>query len=192
MSKQLPFRYGTVAQAFHWITAILVLAAFIYGPGGSEQRVYAAARDFDRQLHETLGISVLVLVALRLLWRMVDVRPERQHMPRLMRIAATLAHAALYILLFAVPLTAISGAWLEGHPLTLLAGIEIAPLFSGSHDTGALIATIHTWLADTIMWIAGLHALAAIYHHLIVRDGVLVSMLPRWLKIRVLSNVRKT
>ena len=58
-------RYGAVAQTLHWATAVLVLAAFIYGPGGSEQRVYAPARDFDRQLHETLGLSVLALVAMK-------------------------------------------------------------------------------------------------------------------------------
>jgi cytochrome b561 len=70
-------RYGTVSQVMHWATAVLVLVAFIYGPGGSEQRVYSPARDFDRQLHETLGLSVLALVAVRLLWRIVDTRPER-------------------------------------------------------------------------------------------------------------------
>ncbi|MEO8847263.1 MAG: cytochrome b/b6 domain-containing protein [Casimicrobiaceae bacterium] len=191
MIQQLTRRYGPVTQALHWITAVVVLTAFIYGPGGSEQHVYASARDFDRQLHETLGICVLVLVALRLLWRLVDVRPEHD-LPRLMRVAATLAHVALYLLLFAVPLTAIAGAWLEGHPLTLLTGIEIPPMFTASHNTGALFANIHTWLADAIMWIAGLHALAGIYHYLILRDGVLVSMLPRWSGVRELPGVRKT
>jgi non-ribosomal peptide synthetase component F len=47
-------RYGAVAQFFHSATAVFVLIAFTFGPGGSEQRVYAHARDFDRQLHETL------------------------------------------------------------------------------------------------------------------------------------------
>ena len=65
-------RSGAVAQAFHWVTAVLVLVAFIYGPGGSEQRVYSPARDFDRQLHETLGLSVLALVVMRVLWRMLN------------------------------------------------------------------------------------------------------------------------
>src|SRR6478735_2882789 len=67
-----PTRYGALAQALHWITAVLVLAAFIYGPGGSEERVYSAARDADRQLHETLGLSVLTLAAIRLAGRALD------------------------------------------------------------------------------------------------------------------------
>lgn len=77
-------RYGAVAQAFHWVTAIIVLVAFIYGPGGSETRVYSNARDFDRQLHETLGLTVFVLVGLRLLWRTIDRRPDPPAIPRWM------------------------------------------------------------------------------------------------------------
>jgi cytochrome b561 len=176
-------RYGGVAQALHWATAILVLVAFIYGPGGSEQRVYSAARDFDRQFHETLGLTVLTLVALRLLWRTIDTRPTPET-ASWMTIVARVTHGALYLLLFAVPLTAIAGAWLEGHPLTLLGWIEIPPALPLAHDSGALIARIHTWLGDTILWVAGFHALAALFHQFFIGDNVLVSMLPRWFPLR--------
>ena len=81
-------RYGVVAQVFHWGTAILVLVTFIYGPGGSEQRVYSPARDFDRQLHETLGLCVFALVVMRILWRMLDTRPESPQVPPWMDLAA--------------------------------------------------------------------------------------------------------
>ena len=168
----------------HWATAVLVLAAFVYGPGGSEQRVYTPARDFDRQLHETLGLSVLILVAIRLAWRMVDARPDPPKVTRWMGFVARVVRVALYVLLFGVPLTAITGAWLEGHPVTLLAGIEILPVLVLSHDTGATIASIHTWLGDAILWVAGLHALAGLYHHFVLKDDVLESMLPSWLPFR--------
>jgi len=177
-------RYGAVTQAFHWVTALLVLVTFIYGPGGSEQRVYLAARDFDRQLHETLGLCVLALVVLRVLWRMVDTRPAPPQLPRWMDLSAKAVQGALYVLLFALPFTAITGAWLEGHPLTLLAGVQIPPLFRLSHDAGATIAEVHTWLGDAILWLAGIHALAAVYHHIVLKDGVLASMLPHWFPLR--------
>jgi cytochrome b561 len=170
-------RYGAVARTFHWATAALVLAAFIYGPGGSEQRVYSAARDFDRQLHETLGLCVFALTILRLLWRTVDRRPEPLPMPRWMEATSKGAQALLYVLLIALPVTAVSGAWLEGHPLTLLAGVRIAPLLGESHDLGRGIASIHGWLGDAIVWLAGLHAAAALFHHFVLRDRTLVSML---------------
>ena len=184
MSNPSRVRYGAVAQAFHWISAVLVLVAFIYGLGGSEERVYAPARDFERQLHETLGLCVFALVALRALWRLFDERPAPAQVARWMGLAATAVQAALYLLLFAVPLTAVAGAWLEGHPLTLLGNVEVQPLLATAHGAGAVIAEIHTWLGDMLLWLAGLHAAAGLYHHLVLRDGVLVSMLPRWLGLR--------
>jgi cytochrome b561 len=176
-------RYSAMTQTIHWVTALLVLVAFVYGLGGPELHVYAPARDFDRQLHETLGLSVLALVALRVIWRTIDRRPDPPQVARWMGVAAKVVQGALYALLVAVPLTAVAGAWLEGHPLTLLAGVQIAPMLAQSHDTGATIATIHTWLGDAILWVAGLHAVAGIYHHLVLGDTVLASMLPRWLPV---------
>jgi cytochrome b561 len=171
-------RFGAVAQAFHWATAILVVVAFVYGPGGSEQRVYSAARDFDRQLHETLGMAVFLLTLVRVAWRAFDATPEAPPMPPWMRISSRSAQGVLYLLLLAVPLTAISGAWLEGHPLTFLGDVRVGPLLAEAHDLGRTIATVHTWLGDAILWVAGVHAAAALYHHFVLRDRVLRSMLP--------------
>jgi len=157
---------------------MLVLVAFLYGPGGSEQQVYSASRDLDRQLHETLGLTVFVLTALRLAWRSFDVRPEGPPVAAWMGLGAKVVQALLYLLLFALPITAVTGAWLEGHPLTLLAGVKLGPFLPESHRPGTAIARVHAWLGDAIMWLAGLHALAALYHHFVLKDRVLRSMLP--------------
>ena len=181
MEPHQPQRYGRIAQLLHWATAALVLAAFLYGPGGSAARVYAPSRDFDRHLHESLGSAVFILVVLRVMWRWVDHRPEPARGNLWMGLAAKAVQAALYILLFAVPMTAIFGAWLEGHPLAYLGGFEIAPVVPASHELGTTIATVHTWLGDAILWVAGFHASAALYHQFVLKDGVLKSMLPSWL-----------
>jgi len=110
---------------------------------------------------------------------MVAASPNPAQIPRWMHIVAKVVRLTLYFLLFAVPLSAIVGAWLEGHPLTLLSGIEIPSILAVSHDAGATVANIHNWLGDTILWVAGFHALAGLYHHFVLRDGVLASMLPR-------------
>src|SRR5438552_11561391 len=129
-------RYGGVSQSLHWATAILVLYAFIDSPGGSEARVYAPSRDFQRQFHETLGLCVLAFVGIRLLWRMVETRPDSPQVARWMDVVARVVQSTLFVLLFAVPLTAIAGAWLEGHPLTLLAGLTIPPPLAVSRNAG--------------------------------------------------------
>lgn len=176
-------RFGGFAQLLHWLTAILVLAAFSTGLGGPEQHVYSASRDFDRQLHETLGMAVFVLAIVRVIWMRLDSRPAQQAVSRLLHIGAKSVQGLLYLLLFAVPMTAIAGAWLGNHPIILLGGVELPALFGDAHDLGQSIAEIHTWLGDAILWLAGLHAVAAIYHHVILQDQVLETMLPRWLKV---------
>jgi cytochrome b561 len=185
MEPKRQISYGSVGIAIHWVTAVVVLVAFIYGPGGSEQRVYSAARDFDRRLHETLGILVFALAIARVLWRFTATIPERPPMPFWTAVSSRTVQFVLYVLLFALPITAITGAWLEGHPLTLLAGIEIAPPIPQSHPIGAIVASIHTWLGDAIMWLAGIHSLAAIFHHFVLKDAVLASMLPHHLRRRL-------
>jgi len=175
-----PRRHGAVTQCLHWTTAVLVVAAFVYGPGGPESRVYAPARDFERHLHETLGSAVFVLAVLRVTWRLVGRWPEPAPASRWMGLAARAVQGLLYLLLLAVPSTAILGAWLEGHPLAYLGGLEIGAPLAASHDLGVAIAGLHGWLGDAIVWVAGLHAAAALYHQFVLKDGVLASMLPAW------------
>ena len=188
MNQQPITRYDTFTQVIHWVTAMLVLIAFIYGPGGPEHHIYSAAGDFDRHLHETLGLCVFVLVLIRIGWKFFYSKPEPPAMPRWMTIAAASVQGILMLLLLALPLTAITGAWLEGHPLTLLGGIEIPPLLNRAHDLGKTIASIHGWLGDVIIYLAGAHAAAAIYHHVYRKDNVLISMLPHWFTTRILRR----
>jgi cytochrome b561 len=96
-----------------------------------------------------------------------------------MEVSGKVVHLTLYVLLFAVPLTAVAGAWLEGHPLTLLGAVTVAPPWPESHALGAAVARAHAWLGDTVLWFAGMHALAGLFHHYVLGDGVLDSMLPQ-------------
>ena len=73
-------RYGLIAQALHWTTAVLFLWAWLiagtWGRGGEGSSVLA--------LHQTLGFAVFVLVLVRLVWRLFDRRPTEPPMPGLM------------------------------------------------------------------------------------------------------------
>jgi cytochrome b561 len=178
MDPTTPQRYGAGARAFHWVTALLVLAAFILGEGGPEARIYAPERASQLATHETLGLAVFVLTLLRLAWRAVDRSPAPVPMAPWMLLASKLVHWALFGLLVLVPATAIAGAWLEGHPVTVLALGTLGPWLPLSHDAGSIITELHTLLGDAIMWLAGLHAAAALYHHLVLRDRVLAAMMP--------------
>jgi cytochrome b561 len=162
-------RYGTVAQTFHWVTVILVAAAWL-----------VAGRDESPTivLHETLGATIFVLVAARLIWRVFDRRPEEVPMPKVMSLASRALHGLLYLLLFAIPLSAIVGTQLQGHPVVLYGFGEIGPFLTASRHLGHQILEVHQFMGTLIVWLAGLHAAAALWHHYFRKDGVLRAMLP--------------
>jgi cytochrome b561 len=165
-------RYGLGAQALHWVTAILVLWAWlIAGTWGRDETSPIMG------LHQSIGFTVFVLVLVRLAWRLFDTRPAEPPMPTWMALAGKASHWLLYALLVAIPLSAIFGSWLEGHSL-LLYGNVVAPLIGSSRRLGHQILEIHQLLGTTLIWIAGLHAAAAIFHHVFLRDRVLRQMLP--------------
>jgi cytochrome b561 len=179
-------RYGVVTQLLHWLTVALVGTAYFVSPGGSEQRVYSAAFDTARQTHETIGILLFGLVLLRILWRLLEPTPEPPPMAPWMKLSASAAHLALYALLLAIPLTAIAGAWLENHPLTIFYIGNIGPMLSPVPGLGQSVAYIHTILGNVIIWLAGFHAAAALFHHYFLRDNILTSMLPDLIRLSAL------
>ena len=145
--------YGPIAQAFHWAMAVLVVTAWL------------SAGDAAIMLHETIGVTVFVMVACRLLWRSFDRLPGK---PPKGHGSATVSWAAdvlLYVLLFAVPITGIIGA----H--------EMQAILAGTHPERGVI-DLHRLFANLLMLIAGLHSAFALYHHFVRKDGVLKMMLP--------------
>src|SRR5260221_13282760 len=126
-------RYGTISQSFHWVTAALDTGAYLLGAGGPESRVYSAARAGDLAWHETLGMLVFAVVLARVVWGLIDRPPEAPPMAAWMEWSSKAVHWFLYALLVAIPATAIIGADLQGHPVTLLDTDAFGPYVSPFH-----------------------------------------------------------
>lgn len=189
MNQQPASPYDFLSRAFHWVTAIAVTIAFILGPGGfgrlMRDGIDPATRS-DIVWHETLGILVFVLTVLRLIWVAFRPAAPQVQMASWMQLAGKLVHVALWILLLALPVSALLALGSEAHPLTLLGGVRVDQLPLIASSSIAKLADwgdVHQFLGDAVMWIAGLHAAAAIYHHFILKDGVLSTMLPyKWFR----------
>lgn len=184
MNQPATPRYDALSRALHWLTAIVVTIAFILGPGGfgrlMRQGIDPATRS-DIVWHETLGVLVLVLTVLRLLWAALRPAAPQFRMAGWMHLSGRVTHGALWALLLALPVTALLALGSEGHPLTLLGGLRIdrMPLIAESGIAQlADWGDVHEFLGDAIMWLAGLHAVAALFHHVVLKDGVLAAMLP--------------
>lgn len=177
-------QYDKLSKAFHWTTAIAVAIAFVLSPGDFGQLLQdgidPGAR-IDIVWHESLGIVVFTLTFLRLVWVAVRPAAPRRQMTVWTRRLSQLVHFVLWVLLFALPITAILSLATDARPLTLLGGFRINQLpfiayanLAGLADWG----DVHKLLGNVIMWLAGFHALGAVYHHVKLKDDVLTSMLP--------------
>ena len=189
MNQQSTKEYDLPSRAFHWVTVIVVISAFVLGPGDFGQTMREGidpATRGDIVWHESLGMFVFVMTALRLLW--VAFRPSvpPAKMQRWMLVAGKLVHVALWMLLLALPTTALLSLGSESHPLTLLGGVRFDRLSVIANFPIAKLVDwgdMHQFLGNAIIWIAGFHAAAAIFHHVILKDGVLSAMLPyKWFR----------
>lgn len=182
MQSNTTGRYDPLSRALHWITALAVLVAFVLGPehfGRAMRQGMDPATHWDIVLHESLGLLVFGLTAVRLLWLLLRPAPPQFAMPAWMQRLARLVQGVLWLLLLVLPLSALLALGSEGHPLTLLGGVRIDQLpwiaalpIAGWADWGEL----HGLLGDLLLWLAGAHAAAAIFHHVVRKDGVLNSM----------------
>ena len=167
-----------VSQAFHWLVVVLVLVMAYLGltmtdlPNTPHKiRLYA--------LHKSIGLTILVLVALRLLWRWYAGTPRSlDGVPRWQARVATATHWALYGLLFAMPLS----GWLvnstAGFPLQWFGLFNLPPIAAKNEAMHALTRSTHAFLFWTLVATVLLHAGAALHHHFVRRDGTLLRMLP--------------
>jgi cytochrome b561 len=179
-------RWGAVSQTFHWlIVGLLVVMAYLgltmtdLPTSAHKANVYA--------LHKSIGLTILALVALRLAWRLYAGRPaEIDGMPSWQRRIASLTHAALYVLLFAMPLSGWVINSTSGFPLRWFGLVRVPAIAPHDAALNDLAKETHEILFWTLVAVALAHAAAAIYHHLFQRDATLTRMLPRgWLRIPV-------
>lgn len=182
--KQINNQYDQLSKLFHWSTAIAVVAAFVLSPGNFGRLIHDGIDPGTQTSivwHESLGVTVFCLTLLRLIW--VAVRPARPKLEMLkwMRLVSRLTHFSLWALLLALPIAALLALGSESNPLTLLGGLRVAklPFIENSYLAGLLDwGDFHKLLGTVIIWLAGIHALAALFHHFILKDKVLSSMLP--------------
>ncbi|RZA22180.1 MAG: cytochrome b [Lysobacteraceae bacterium] len=182
--KNSPEQWGSVSKALHWLVVILVLAMAWLGltmgdlPNGRDKIATYA-------LHKSIGISILVLVVLRLAWRLYAGAPETvPGTPRWQDRIATITHWALYALLLVMPLSGWVLNSASGFPLQWFGLVNLPAIAGKDHDLHELAEGVHEFLFWTMTTLVVLHAAAAFYHHLFQRDATLARMLPRgWLRV---------
>jgi cytochrome b561 len=170
-----PFAYDRRTIILHWLTAIMVGLLWLLGQSiGYLPR--GAFRIDARSVHVVLGLSLGFLLLARLYWRNRGsgaLRPERSG---LLDHLAEIGHIVLYVLLVLVVALGIANVSVRANNLFNL--VDLPPFFPAEGGLRRLVSIAHAYAANTLAIIALLHALMALLHHYVLRDGVVARMLP--------------
>ncbi|MGE5468881.1 MAG: cytochrome b [Ignavibacteria bacterium] len=172
-------RYTATAIALHWLMAVLLAALFALGLymhdlplSPWKLKLYS--------WHKWAGVTAFLLVLVRAGWRAAHRPPALPHaMPPLFKAAAHAGHAALYLLMLAIPLTGWLMSSAKGVPTVYFGVLPLPDLLAKDKALGETLANVHAWLNYLLAAVVTGHAAAALKHHVVDRDGVLLRMLPR-------------
>jgi cytochrome b561 len=171
--------YGAISQSLHWLTVGLVLLAWLLGEFG-DAFPRGPARAGALFVHNSAGLAVLAVLALRLAWRLFD--PPPPPVPTLFGVwldrLARLGHYALYALLVAAPAVGIVLQFARGDALPVFGLFEIASPWPADRAFARSVKEVHEVLANALVLLAAAHAAAALLHHFVLGDRTLARMLP--------------
>lgn len=169
-------RYTKIAIGLHWLIALLIFSAFPLGLYMHDLKL-SPTKLHLYSYHKWIGITVLGLVVLRVLWRATH-KPPALHLARWQEFASSIVHAALYLLILAVPLTGWLMSSAKGVKTVWLGVLPLPDLVAKDKALGHILSNAHTALNYTLLALVLLHVAAALKHHFIDRDDVLYRMLP--------------
>lgn len=170
--------WGGVAKAFHWAMAGLIGTQIVLGVMAANWRMSPAKLELF-VWHKSIGVLVLVLVVLRLLWRLANRTPVLPaDMPAWERSAAHGSHALLYALMIALPLTGWVVNSAAGIPFRVFWLVPLPAITATDEAVAELFARVHDGLALMLAIVLAVHVAAALRHHFVKRNEVLLRMLP--------------
>jgi superoxide oxidase len=181
-------RFDPMSIALHWLTVLLIVGQYttvwLHEAVGHETRlglVFLAT-------HRMMGMLTWIVGLARLVWRrgFADLPPFPESMPKLQQWIAKANEYGLYVLLLVQPITGLGDVLFHGRPFTLFIW-QVPALLAPDAAIRGLFQEAHELGANALLALIGLHAGAALFHGLILRDGVLQRMLPLSIRINFLS-----
>ena len=170
-------RYGAFHQLLHWLIGLGMIGMVFFGlvmediaPEGNKYAYYG--------LHKSIGITILILVAIRLFWRFTNPIP---HLPAGMTkwqiLLAHGVHLGLYVVMIGMPLSGWMMSSGGGHPVSLW-GIPMPSLIEKDKTIGHFFHEAHEIGGWVVLALVGLHVVGAIFHQFVLKDGLMMRMLP--------------
>jgi cytochrome b561 len=167
--------WGRVSRWLHWSMVLLILTAVILGWWAKTASLSPLKLDLF-VWHKSVGMLILLLVVLRLLWRMANVTPELLSATPLERRAARLLQGGLYVLMVLIPLSGWVITSAAHIPVRVFWLLPLPPLVAADKHLALLAKQVHATCLVIFMLLLLLHIAAAFRHHFILRNHILKRM----------------
>lgn len=171
-------RYSKLSIALHWLMVLLIVGVYAcielreFYPKGSDPREALKA------WHFMLGLSVLFLAFIRIGARVMAPAPAILPAPDAkQQMISKIMHLALYALMIVLPIAGWVMLSAAGKPIPFF-GLELPALIGENEALAKSIKEVHGLAGQIGYFLIGLHAVAALFHHYVVKDNTLVRMLP--------------
>lgn len=173
--------YSPVARAFHWITVVFVVALLVLGQAmtyRSQQDIWDGLTNGLYSTHKLIGVTLLGLVIARLVYRLTYGAPaDEPTLEPWQKLASHVTHWSLYGMLLLVPVMGWRGA--SQYPALEIFGLFKLPSIAAADQAAAAQSFFwHATLGKVMAALLVVHIGAAMFHHMIRKDGVLRRMLP--------------
>jgi len=170
--------WGAIAKSLHWLLAVMIALQFVLGQLAENAPV--SPRKLDLFVwHKSFGLCILLLVVVRIAWRLANVAPGSLPGIRAWEHrAARAAHLLLYLLMLAVPL---SGWWVSDTsriPFKAFWSVPVPDLLAADRALSETAGFVHGSLTTVLLIVLAVHVLAALRHHFLLRNDTLRRMLP--------------
>lgn len=170
--------YTRTAKSLHWLMALMIFGLLGLGFYMSDLPLSPQKLKLY-SWHKWAGVTVFLLTLVRLAWRATHQPPLMPwQMSKLQQIAAHVGHVGLYLLMLAVPLSGWLMSSAKGFQTVWFGVLPIPDLLPKNKELGDLLLSIHQGLNLLLVVLLLTHIAAALKHHFIDRDDVLIRMLP--------------
>lgn len=170
--------YARLSITLHWLMLVLLAAVYATIELRGLFPKDSAERNLMKELHFMLGLTVFVLVWLRLAMRLIRPAPPILPKPPAWQTgSAHLVHLLLYLMMIGLPIAGWVILSAADKPIPFY-GLDLPALVSPDTDLAKFVKGWHERIGSWGYWLIGLHAAAGLYHHYVRRDDTLLRMLP--------------
>jgi len=170
-------RYGWMSQWLHWLMALAIVVLYGLGLWIDEMTYNDPLYQTIPHIHESIGIILIGVLAFRFAWRLINIEPNDDDLKPLERLGAKIVHRGFYVLILALLISGYLISTADGRALAVFDWFHVPSIIQARHQED-IAGDVHEILADAVLIIAAVHALAALKHHYLDGGDSLRRMLP--------------